>query len=206
MSLLPPINNNKQTQNVVRSSTFGKQDKLPEINKTNRLEAIFKKLDLRDDEVVSGTNDVNKTSKEHQLILEVFEEYDDSDFHSEFYQDESSMKIILSLFSRKGYDLNRMSPSELGLLTDYIDRKKEPWKRNFLLQLISCQLHPDFCYGDLKRKRDDDDDDDDDDENSVYNPNRTRRRRVDAGKKKSKKSRRNRKKTKRNKTRRRKTV
>ena len=63
MSLLPPINNNKQTQNVVRSSTFGKQDKLPEINKTNRLEAIFKKLDLRDDEVVSGTNDVNKTLK-----------------------------------------------------------------------------------------------------------------------------------------------
>jgi len=220
-------NNDKRTRvgdyNQVTSSNETEKNKLPEINKKinmDKLTDIFEKLEVDERRLPTIT-------REQQLILDIFEGYDDSEFHSMLYENESSMKSILSLFSSKGYDLHKMTPLELKQLTGYIDREREPWKWNFLLQIISCIMLPDFCYGsdkmdveydgNKKRLFSDTNNEDDrtpqistDDANnprrklrSRYNPGNTRI--IGSGKKKSKKSRHN-SKSKRNKTRRRKTI
>ena len=88
----------------------------------------------------------DSTSKEQQLILRIFDEYDDSEFHSMFYNDESSMKDILRLFSRRGIYIDSMTTGELYEIKNKINKTESPWKWNFIMQLISCKVSPKDCY------------------------------------------------------------
>lgn len=135
MSFLPDINTKKRQS--IETPAPQQNIKLPSI-KSNIDDLIGKinTLKIEDD----------STSKEQQLVLRIFNEYDDSEFHTMFYADEDSMKDILRLFSKKGIYLDTMTTRELSEIKNKIDKTESPWKWNFIMQLISCKVSPKDCY------------------------------------------------------------
>jgi hypothetical protein len=117
-------------------------------SRTNRpnIDDLTKKIDTMSLEEGTENDEGNKLSREQQLILKIFSEYDDSEFHSMFYEDKASMQNSLRLFSKRGFYLDAMPPEELYEISKHIDREKEPWKWNFLLQLASCKISPKDCF------------------------------------------------------------
>jgi hypothetical protein len=180
---LPPIN--KKRDYSGNDAVFSRINKPNMDDLTKGIDTMSLEEGFRHEE---ENDEGNKLSREQQLILKIFSEYDDGEFHSMFYEDKASMQNSLRLFSKKGFYLDTMPPEELYEMSKHIDREKEPWKWNFLLQLASCKISPQDCFikpeeVPAKRLR-------------VYNK---------AGAAKLKKSRRSAKKSKINKTRRRKT-
>jgi hypothetical protein len=173
---LPPIN--KKRNYSGNDAVFSRT------NKPN-IDDLTKGIDTMSLEEGTENDEGNKLSREQQLILKIFSEYDDGEFHSMFYEDKASMQNSLRLFSKKGLYLDAMPPEELYEMSKHIDREKEPWKWNFLLQLASCKISPKDCF---------------------IKPEEVPAKRLrTAGEAKLKKSRRPTKKSKINKTRRRKT-